>query len=581
MKLISLLLLPVFTLAQTPSDEKLNTVFADYKEYVYRNSPESATYEGDIRYNDKLTDHSAEAHFARYDSLRQFKARVQEINRNAVSEANKINYDLFLRMINESLDGEKFNGHYTPIDQMGGLHIDFPQLINVQPLKTVEDYNNYISRLQKFPIEINKIITNMRAGIKAGIVPPKVVVNPVPNQISNIINVPLDSSVFMVIPAVDQFDAATKKLITDQMRAVVKDMIIAYKKLQLFIEKEYLPAAREEVGVWALPDGDARYKRAVKVYTSLDDATPESVFTTGQKEVARIKAEMERVKNEIGFKGTLQEFNTHLRTAPAFYFTNKDSLMNAYRKILLRMDEQLPLLFTHLPKTKYDLKEIEEYRAKSAPAAYYYSAPDDGSRPGYFYVNTHDLSSRPKYTMTALALHEAVPGHHTQIAIAKEMENMPWFRREMGVTAFVEGWALYAESLGYETGMYDDPYQKYGALSFEMWRANRLVVDAGMHYYKWSKQQAVDFMKEHLPHSELDINSEVDRYIAWPGQALAYKIGELKIKELRAKAEKVLGNKFNLREFHTMLLSQGALPLALVEKRVNEWIGKKKSESGK
>ncbi|MGI8893989.1 MAG: DUF885 domain-containing protein [Bacteroidia bacterium] len=576
MKLISLLLLPVIALAQAPADEKLNTIFADYKEYIFRNFPESATYEGDKRYNDRITDHSAEAHFARYDSLRQFKSRVQEVNRNSISEANKINYDLFLRMINEDLEGEKFNGHYTPINQMGGLHINFPQLINVQPLNNEKDYKDYISRLNKFPLQVNNIITNMRSGVKAGITSARLTVEPVITQIANIIDVPLDSSVFMVFPEAEKLNPATEKQIVEELRAAVKNITTAYKRLQLFVENEYLPAARKEVGIWSLPDGEARYKYAVKVYTSLDDMTQQEIFNTGNKEGERIKTEMQKVKNEINFEGTLQEFNSHLRTSPEFFFTSKDSLMNAYRKILSRMDEQMPSLFVHLPKTKYDLKEIEEYRARSAPAAYYYSAPDDGSRPGYFYVNTYDLSSRPKYTMTALALHEAVPGHHTQIAIAKEMENMPWFRREMGVTAFIEGWALYAESLGYEKGMYDDPYQKYGALSFEMWRACRLVVDAGMHHLKWTKQQAVDFMLQHLPHSELDINSEVDRYIAWPGQALAYKTGELKIKELRAKAEKELGNDFDIRAFHTMLLSEGALPLALLEKNVNEWIRKNK-----
>jgi uncharacterized protein (DUF885 family) len=572
MKLMVILFFPVLSFALQTPDDRINNIFTDYKEYVFRNYPESATYNGDPRYNSAVTDRSALAYKARYDSLRNFKYRLQEISRNSVSESNKINYDLFLRMIDERLEGEKFNGHYLPLSQMNGLHLDFPQLVNVQPLKNYKDYNDYISRLGKFPEQVENIIANMRAGIKAHIIHPRMVIEPILTQIANIIDVPVDSSVFMVFPGSGILNDEEEKAAIEEMRHQVKNIVIAYKRLQTFIEKEYLPAARPNAGVWSMPDGEQRYMYAVRVYTTLDHITPQEIFNTGIKEVERIKTEMEKVKHESGFQGTLQEFNTHLKTSAVFYFTTQDSLMNSYREILSRMDEQMTSLFLELPQTPYDLREIEEFRARNAPAAYYYSAPEDGSRPGYFYVNTYDLSSRPKYTMTALALHEAVPGHHTQIALAKEMKDMPWFRKNLGITAFVEGWALYAESLGYETGMYDDPYQKYGALSFEMWRACRLVVDVGMHHMQWTKQQAVDLMSENLPHSELDIHSEVDRYIAWPGQALAYKTGELKIKELRKKAERALGNKFHLPSFHTMLLNEGSLPLTLLEKKVNDWI---------
>lgn len=567
--------MPVISIAQQ-ADTNLKEIFSDYHEYIYRAHPEAATYDGDHRYNSVVTDLSESAHKTRYDSLRAFKARLQKINRNTVSKANQLNYDLFLRMLNQDLENENFNDYYQPVNQMGGIHIDFPQIGQYQPFRNYKDYQDYISRLNKFPNEVENVIKNMRAGMKAKIVSPRIVMEPVVTQISNIIDVPLENSVFMVSLKVENLNTDEQKTIADQMHVSVKNVVIAYKKLQIFIENEYLPAARDTVGVWSLPDGAERYTFAVKNYTSLDEISPREVFETGTKEVVRIKAEMEKVKNEIGFNGTLKEFNNFLRNSHEFYFTSKDSLMNAYKKILSRMDEQMPKLFAVLPRTPYALKELEEYRAESAPAAYYYSAPEDGSRPGYFYVNTYDLPSRPVYTMTALALHEAVPGHHMQIAIAKERKDLPWFRRELGVTAFVEGWALYAESLGYETGMYDDLYQRYGALSFEMWRACRLVVDAGMHYHKWTKDMAVELMRENLPSSELDINSEVDRYIAWPGQALSYKIGELKIKELRKKAETKLGSKFDLRTFHSMLLEEGALPLAILEKRVEEWISRQK-----
>ncbi|MDQ3193768.1 MAG: DUF885 domain-containing protein, partial [Bacteroidota bacterium] len=338
-----------------------------------------------------------------------------------------------------------------------------------------------------------------------------------------------------------------------------------------FVKKEYIPACRKEAGVWSLPDGKERYRRAIKNYTTLDYNADE-IHNLGLSEVNRILVKMEEVKNKIGFTGTLEEFNNYIKNDPKFYYTNKEDLINGFREILKRVDTTLPSLFGRLPVAKYDLREMEEFRAPSAPAAYYYSAPEDRSRPGYFYVNTYDLSARPKYTMTSLAMHEAVPGHHLQISIAQELKNLPKFRRELGVTSFVEGWGLYSESLGYESGMYDDLYQMYGALTFEIWRACRLVVDTGIHDEKWTREQAYDFMRKYTPTSDKDIQSEIDRYISWPGQALAYKIGELKIKELRKKAETTLGDKFDIKKFHDTVLENGAIPLPLLEKKVNEWI---------
>jgi prolyl oligopeptidase len=303
--------------------------------------------------------------------------------------------------------------------------------------------------------------------------------------------------------------------------------------------------------------------------------TAEEIHNIGIKEVERIRGEMEKLKDQIGFKGTIDEFNTFLKNDSQFYYKDKKDLMDGFRKILSKMDSKLPELFGKLPEAKYDLFEMEEFRAKSAPAAYYYSAPLDRSRPGYFYVNTYNLSARPKYTMTALALHEAVPGHHLQISIAQELRNLPKFRRELGVTAFVEGWGLYAEYLGYETEMYEDLYQKYGALTFEMWRACRLVVDTGIHEKHWSREQAYDFIKKYTPTSDHDLKSEIDRYISWPGQALAYKIGEMKIKELRKSAESRLGPQFDVKEFHDNVLKNGPLPLNLLDEKIDEWIKSK------
>lgn len=359
--------------------------------------------------------------------------------------------------------------------------------------------------------------------------------------------------------------------------AALDDAVLpAYRKLAAFIHDEYLSASHTEDGVWALPDGEERYRLAIRHETTTD-LPPDSIFAIGMNEVARITGEMEKVKNSVGFTGTLQEFNKYIvSNDPRLVYAEKQPMMDDYRTILHKVDSALPTLFGRLPKAPYDLKEIEQYRAKSAPQAYYYPAPEDRSRPGYFYVNTYDLPSRPKFSMTALALHEAVPGHHLQIAIAQELTQLPWVRRQMGFTAFVEGWALYAERLGYEMHLYDEPFQRYGALSFDMWRACRLVVDVGLHHKRWTREQAVQFMMEHAANPELDTRSEVDRYAVWPGQALAYKIGQLKILELRAKAEKELGAKFDIRAFHDTILGEGALPLSMLEAQVNAWIEKQK-----
>jgi len=343
-----------------------------------------------------------------------------------------------------------------------------------------------------------------------------------------------------------------------------------------FVKNEYIPNCRKDAGVWALPQGKERYEKNIKDFTTLN-YTADEIHELGMSEVNRIVTLMENVKDSIGFNGTLEEFNVFLKSDPQFYYTEKEDLMNGFREILSKADTTLPRMFGRLPNAKYDLKEMEEFRAASAPAAYYYSAPEDGSRPGYFYVNTYNLSARPKYTMTALAMHEAVPGHHLQISLAQEQTDLPKFRRDLGVTAFIEGWGLYSESLGYETGMYADLYQLYGALTFEIWRACRLVVDTGIHDKRWTREQAYDFMRKYTPNSDQDIQSEIDRYISWPGQAVAYKIGELKIKELRKKAETSLGDNFDIREFHDVILMNGAIPLPILEDVIDQWIAEQLS----
>ncbi|HXH18407.1 MAG TPA: DUF885 domain-containing protein [Chitinophagales bacterium] len=559
------------------ANQAIGKLFADYREYCFRNYPTWASYEGDHRYDDRLTDLSDAAEEARYDSVQGFLDRLLQLPYDLLSMDHRLNYDLFKWMLEKNLEGRQFHPHYTPIGQQDGIHIEFPQIIEYQQLDSVAHFKKYFTRLKGFGKQVDDIIANMRKGMEAKIVQPKFIMEQVFTQIEGIRTMQTDTIPFM-LPLLSKKESITEseqQQLKNELRQIIDEHVKpAYARLGDFIRNEYLPACRSEAGIWALPDGDKRYARAVAYYTTTN-LTPEQIYEIGLKEVERIRDEMEKLKNKIGFKGTLKEFFYHLRTDKKQQYTRKEDLLNGYRDILSRMDKKLPELFGKLPNTPYELKEIEAYRAASAPQAYYYSAPEDFSRPGYFYVNTYDLPARPIYTMTALALHEAVPGHHLQIMLAKEKKEIPWFRKHLGVTAFVEGWGLYAEYLGYETGMYDDPYQHFGALDFEIWRACRLVADVGLHKKKWTREQAVQYLLDNSANSETDTRSEVDRYISWPGQALAYKIGEMKIKELRKKAEQSLGGKFDVRAFHDMLLENGAIPLGMLENKVDEWVKNK------
>lgn len=557
-------------------NEKLLKLFDQYDEYIKMTYPEGATYDGDHRYDDKVSDNSEEAVIAGFDSLSSFLNRLEQIDYGALSSDNKLNYDLFRENMRDYLDARRFQNHLMPVGQQYGIQISLPQLVQFQPLDNAEDYNKYFTRLRQTERLVNNDIANMKKGMSLGIVMPDFIMEKTLPQFESIINKNPKESVFFqaMEKGKDLTDDQRISLSNELSEIIVHDLNPSLQRLHDFIMNEYIPSCRKEAGVWSLPDGAERYNRLVKDFTTLD-LTFEDVHRTGLEEVERILLLMQDVKNKLGYEGTVQEFNRDIKKDTAQFFTNKEDLMNQFRQILSNMDRKLPELFGKLPQAAYDLKEMEEFRARSAPQAYYYSAPEDRSRPGYFYVNTYDLASRPKYTMTALALHEAVPGHHLQISIAQELKNLPKFRRDGGYTVFVEGWALYAESLGYEAGMYDDLYQLYGALIFEMWRACRLVVDTGIHGKKWSRQMAVDYMKKYTANSDLDIESEVDRYIAWPGQALSYKTGELKIKEIRSKAEKILGDKFDVREFHDKLLENGALSIPILEKKMDEWLASK------
>lgn len=548
----------------------LNRLFDQYKEYQFRTYPEYATYNGYHAYNDQLMDLSAEAGNVYADSIAGFLEALEAVGRESLPSEEQVHYDLFAYELRHSLKEHAFRiGRYLAFNQQNGYHIYFPQIADIQPLETNEEVNDYLQRLALFPRQTGNIIETLKQALYHDITLACPVADQVLQQLQGLaVLAPQETPFYQVVSRSEVLEARSGELL-----AVIDTAVLpAYGRLWQFFEKEYHPFCRNAPGISALPGGAGYYEYLVQHYTN-SDLTPDSVFAIGMAEVERIRTALEAVRDELGFAGmSLPEFFDHLRTDPAYYFTNKEALLDKYRGILARMDEKLPALFGKLPETPYDLKEMEPYRAAAAPAAYYYPAPDDGSRPGYFYVNTHRLDARPVYTMTALALHEAVPGHHLQFALAAEQESVPWFRKQMRVTAFEEGWGLYAEYLGYESGMYEDPLQRVGALAFEMWRACRLVVDVGVHHYGWDRNRAVDFLRANAPLSELDIQSEIDRYISWPGQALAYKIGELRMKALRERAEQALGEKFDIRGFHDAMLSSGGVTLDLMEAQVDRWV---------
>ncbi|HXG66418.1 MAG TPA: DUF885 domain-containing protein, partial [Blastocatellia bacterium] len=477
-----------------------------------------------------------------------------------------------------NVEGQRFPAELMPLSQMHGVQVEFGQLVGATPFRNRKDYEDYLARLAALPRYVGQLIALMRRGVETKWVPPALPLRAVPDQIAGQIAADPARSPFFK-PFADfpaQVAEADRARLAEAGRKTITETVNpALRQLHEFITKTYLPACRQEIAASGLPDGEAYYRYSVRRQTTTA-LTPKEIHEIGQAEVARIRKEMEAIIRKVGFKGTFKEFLAFLRSDRRFYYTRPEDLVTGYRDIAKRADAELPKLFAELPRNPYGVREIPAYEAPAQTTAYYMPGAADGSRAGYYYVNTYKLETRPKYEMEALTLHEAVPGHHLQISRAQELESLPDFRRNAGYTAYVEGWALYAESLGAEMGFYTDPYSKFGQLTYEMWRACRLVVDTGMHALGWTRQQAIDFMLENSAKTENDIIVEIDRYIVWPGQALAYKIGELKIKELRAQASRELGDRFDLRRFHNALLDDGPLPLDVLEKRVRNWIEEQK-----
>ncbi len=546
---------------------RLHALFEADWERGLAESPERSTYLGDRRYNDRWTDQSLEAIARREARLPLALEVLEQIDRDALSPADQLNYDLFGYQRARQVEGSRFPSELMPINQMGGIQQGIPQLLAVMPKATVEDYDDILARLEGIPRLVDQTIVLMEVGLERGITPPQITLRDVPQQVANLLtDDPLQS------PVLRPFRTTPDEELQQRAIAIyVEQVRPALERLRDFLRDEYLPGAVTSIGRSDLPDGSVWYAYAVGQYTTTD-LDPEAIHQMGLAEVRRIRSQMDSIIEVTGFEGDFAEFAEFLRSDPRFFHTSAEALLAAYRDIAKRVDPQLPQLFGTLPRMPYGVIPIPSYAEKSQTTAYYQSGSHEAGRPGYFYANTYDLSSRPTWEMEALTIHEAVPGHHLQISLAHELEGVPKFRRFGGYTAFVEGWALYSESLGEEMGFYQDPYSKFGQLTYEIWRAIRLVIDTGMHALGWSRQDAMDFFEANSPKAEHDIVVEVDRYIVWPGQALAYKIGELKIKELRALAETQLGDRFDIRAFHDEVLGQGALPLDLLQARMEQWV---------
>jgi uncharacterized protein (DUF885 family) len=579
--LAAVLIIPVSVAAAEPTEgEKLHQIFDDEWEWDLKDNPIMATFVGDPRYGDQVPDLSLEAIERRHRHAHDVKGRLEAIDRAALSEDDKLNYDLFLLNTERDIEGQRFPGELMPITQMGGLHSRMATLAQMAPKFTVKQVEDLLARLTQVPTLVDQTIARMRKGLDRGLAPPRITLREVASQMeAQITEDPTESPVFTT--AVGDLPSSIPVEEQKRLRARAKEIVAgavvpAIRRLHTFWVDEYYPKTREEIGLSALPDGLAWYDHNVKVETTTN-LTADEIHRIGLREVERIRGRMEEVKEEAGFPGSLPEFFEFLRTDPQFFFTEPEDLLVGYRDIAKRIDPELVKLFGRLPCLPYGVTPVPKHIEKTQTTAYYQPGSLAAGRPGYFYANTYDLKSRPKWEMEALTVHEAVPGHHFQIALAQELEDVPRFRRFGGYTAFVEGWALYSESLGEDLGLYEDPYSRFGQLTYEMWRAIRLVVDTGMHAKGWSRQQAIDFFLENAGKAEHDIAVEVDRYIVWPGQALAYKIGELKIQELRRHAEEQLGVSFDVRDFHDALLGVGAIPLSVLERRMKAWVAEQKA----
>ncbi|MFY0039538.1 DUF885 domain-containing protein [Acinetobacter baumannii] len=556
----------------------LNQLLQEQWEYALKNSPETATVLGDLRYNDRWTEFSKTQIEKDKKTTQNFLKRFEAIDSTGFSATDQLNKDLMIYQFKETLKNYDLKLYEMPFNQMWGLHLQFPGFISSIPFNNAKQYQDYIARLKQIPLILDQGIQLAKQGQKDGLMPPKYLIEKVAKQITSIAAPARKVSVFA--SPLKQFPnniskAEQERLSREILQAIDQNVRPAYQKLGTFIQKDYLPYGRQHEGIWSLPNGDELYRFYVENNTTTSES-PENIHQLGLKEVARIEAEMLKIAKAQGFND-LKSFQQSLKTNPAVFPKSREEILEIYRGYIAQMQPELPKLFGLLPKNKVEVLPVEQYREKEAAGAEYHQGTPDGSRPGQVYVNTGDFSERSKISMEATAYHEAIPGHHMQIDIAQNLPNLPMFRKQPNHTAYIEGWALYAEQLGKDVGFYKDPLSDYGRLSSELFRACRLVVDTGVHYKKWTRQQMIDFMREHSALDEPDIQAETDRYIAIPAQALAYKMGQLKILELRELAKHELGDRFDIKAFHDMVLNAGTLPLNILDARIKNWIKEQKA----
>ena len=579
--IVALLLAPLAGLltvtayaAKRPANAPLLKLFDQVWQEDLADDPIAATQLGDTRFNDRLPDMSQEAIEARNKRNYTRLAALRKIKKEKLEKPDQLNYDLFERDIKMRIDEHAYKPWLYAIRTFDGPQL-LTEVAEFAPFKTVKDYENWIARINASGVFFDQWIGLLQTGANERRTQPRATVNRILEQIKpQLVTNPEDSGFYTPF---NRMPASIPQAEQERLQAAAKTAIQtvgvpAYQRFDKFLRDVYLPASRDTVGISDTPDGDLYYRNRIRYYTTIDNQTATQIHNTGLAEVKRIRAEMEKTLEGINFLGTLDQFLVFLRTDDRFFYKTPEELFAAYEKTARAIEPQLPKLFGKLPRTPFGVRPIPAASAPTTTTAYYQPPSMDGSRGGNFYVNLYKPESRPTWEIEALTAHEAVPGHHLQIALAYELQGLPEFRRNASYTAFVEGWALYAESLGYDLGLYTDPFSKIGQLNYDMWRAVRLVVDTGMHQFKWTREQAIYYFKQNTGKSDQDIENEIDRYISWPGQALAYKLGQLKIQALRAEAEKAFGTNFDIRAFHDKLLGMGALPLSVLETEMRAWI---------
>ena len=582
MKLRTLIVLLTFVTATAYAEnevKRLHALFDKSWEEGIRESPTFATSVGRHEFDAHLGSVTPEALKRRYERRKSELAELKAIDRAKLNAEEQVNYDMFEQQILNSIEGYELGDYQMPINADSGFHSSFSRLSKEMPLQTTKDYENYISRMNEWPRYVGEQIANMRLGLKRGMTPPHATLEGYDKSIAaHVVDDPT-KSVFW--PPFEKFPTTVPEADRDRLREegrkAVMNAISGYRDFLDFFRNEYFPGTRTTLAAESMPNGKKYYQFKIKEFTTLD-LTPEQIHKIGLMEVDRIQKEMNAVIQQVGFQGDFAAFLNFLRTDPRFYAKTPQELLEHASFIAKTIDGKLPSEFGKLPRLPYTVEPVPAEIAPKYTSGRYVGPPQGSTQPGIFWVNTYAVETRPLYNLTSLALHESVPGHHLQIALSRELTNLPNFRRFSYISAFGEGWGLYCEWLGKEMGMYTDPYSEFGRLGWEMWRACRLVVDTGVHSMGWTRQQAIDYLVSHTSLPVHECETEVDRYISWPGQALAYKLGELKIKELRAKSEKALGTTFNRREFHDVVLGSGAVPLSVLESNVNRWIASKEKK---